>query len=132
DPRIQFTESFTEAEDADLMLVSGSLHYFDRPLGELLAGLKSKPRHILINRAPLIEGPTSATVQDGGDYRVPCKLLNRNELMESLTSIGYKVVDTWMAPELSLKVIGKRAYSAVPYSGAFLRHQAAVGGAALG
>jgi hypothetical protein len=34
--------------------------------------LRRKPRYVLINRAPLVEGPAFATVQDGVRYRLAC------------------------------------------------------------
>ena len=67
------------------------------------------------------KGPTKATVQDGGIHRVACVLYNRTELVTALEAIGYEVVDAWKAWELSLKLVGKPEYSALPYSGFFFR-----------
>jgi hypothetical protein len=73
------------------------------------------------NRTPLIDGPTKATVQDGGICRVACVLYNRTEFVTAFEAIGYEVVDSWKAWELSLKIVGKPESSAVPYSGFFFR-----------
>jgi putative methyltransferase (TIGR04325 family) len=60
--QLQFTRNWSDASGADLLLASGSLHYFDPPVYHMLAKLPHKPLHILINRSPLIDGPTSRTV----------------------------------------------------------------------
>ena len=87
----------------------------------MVARLPEKPSYILINRTPLIDGPTKATVQDGATHRVGCVLYNRTELVRAFEAIGYEVVDSWKAWELSLKLVGKPESSALPYSGFFLR-----------
>jgi putative methyltransferase (TIGR04325 family) len=119
--RLQFTRKWQDASGADLLIASASLQYFDTPLSQMVSGLPEKPSHILINRTPLIDGPTKATVQDGGTHRVGCVLYNRAELVTAFEAIGYEVVDSWKAWELSLKIVGRPESSANPYSGFFFR-----------
>ncbi|MFZ0496457.1 MAG: methyltransferase, TIGR04325 family [Methylocella sp.] len=119
--RLRFTRKWEDAAGAELLIASGSLHYFDTPLSQMVSKLPEKPSHILINRTPLIGGSAKATVQDGGIHRVACVLYNRTEFVTALEAIGYEVVDTWKAWELSLKLVGKPEYSALPYSGFFFR-----------
>lgn len=119
--RLRFTRKWEDAAGVELLIASGSLHSFDTPLSKMVAGLPEKPSHILINRTPLIDGPTKATVQDGGICRVACVLYNRTEFVAAFEAIGYEVVDSWKAWELSLKIVGKPESSALPYSGFFFR-----------
>jgi putative methyltransferase (TIGR04325 family) len=119
--RLEFSRKWEDAAGAELLIVSGSLHYFDTPLSQMVSELPEKPSHILINRTPLIDGPTKATVQDGGIHRVACVLYNRTELVRAFEAIRYEVVDSWKAWELSLKLVGKPESSALPYSGFFFR-----------
>jgi putative methyltransferase (TIGR04325 family) len=119
--RLRFTTKWEDAAGAELLLASGSLHAFDTPLSQMVAGLPEKPSHILINRTPLIDGSTKATVQDGGICRVACVLYNRAEFVTAFEAIGYEAVDSWNASELSLKIVGKPESSALPYSGFFFR-----------
>lgn len=119
--RLRFTRKWEEASGAELLIASASLHYFDTPLSQMVAGLPEKPSHILINRTPLIDGPTKATVQDGGTHRAGCVLYNRAEFVAGYEAIGYEVVDSWRAWELTLKIVGKPESSALPYSGFFFR-----------
>ncbi|MGH6793798.1 MAG: methyltransferase, TIGR04325 family [Methylocella sp.] len=119
--RLRFTRKWEDAAGVELLIASGSLHSFDTPLSQMVAGLAEKPSHILINRTPLIDGPTKATVQDGGVVRVACVLYNRTELIAGFEAIGYEMVDQWEAAELSLVVIGKPEFSAASYSGLYFR-----------
>jgi putative methyltransferase (TIGR04325 family) len=118
---LRFTTKWEDAAGAELLIASGSLHYFDTPLSQMVSELPEKPSHILINRTPLIDGPKKATVQDGGTYRVGCVLYNRAEFIRGFEAIGYEVVDSWKAWELSLKLVGEPESSALPYSGFFFR-----------
>jgi putative methyltransferase (TIGR04325 family) len=121
--RLQFTAKWEDAAGADLLIASGSLHYFDPPLWEMVAGLASKPPYILVNRTPLIEGPTKATVQDGGTHRAACILYNRAQVIRGFEAAGYELADSWKAWERTLKFPGKPECSADPYSGLFLRQR---------
>ncbi len=119
--RLRFTENWLDASGADLLLASGSLHYFDPPVYEMLAKLPEKPAHVLINRSPLITGPTKATVQDGIHWRAACILFNRAQLIAAFEETGYELIDQWQAAELSLIIVGKPEFSATPYSGLYFR-----------
>jgi len=102
----------------DCIRLSPFLRHASFPDGGRASG---KTSHILVNRTPLIDGPTKATVQDGGICRVACVLYNRGEFVTAFEAIGYEVVDSWKAWELSLQLVGKPEYSALPYSGFFFR-----------
>jgi putative methyltransferase (TIGR04325 family) len=119
--RLRFTQKWEDAAGAELLIASASLHYFDMPLAKMVDALPKKPTHILINRTPLIKGPTKATVQDGRAWMVACVLYNRAELITDFEAIGYEVIDTWKALEHFVKIIGKPESSAFPYSGFFFR-----------
>jgi putative methyltransferase (TIGR04325 family) len=119
--RLRFTDRFLDANGTDLLISCGSLHYFEPPLWEMVAGLSARPRYILINRAPLVDVPTFATVQDGGRYRLACILYNRNNVIEGFERLGYELVESWEIPGLSVIVPGYPDRSALSYSGCFLR-----------
>jgi putative methyltransferase (TIGR04325 family) len=119
--RLRFTQNWSDASGADLLLASGSIHYFDPPVSQMVAKLPNKPSHILVNRSPLIEGPATATVQEGDDWRVGCILYNRAQVIAAFEAIGYELIDSWQAAERSLIIIGKPECSAAPYSGLYFR-----------
>lgn len=121
--RLRFSETWMDASGADLLLASGSLHYFEHPLPEMVAELPVRPRHILINRTPLTDGPPVAAVQEAGAFRVACMLYNRQTLIRDFKRLGYEMVDRWQVPELSLDIPGYPEHSVRAYSGFFLTHR---------
>jgi putative methyltransferase (TIGR04325 family) len=50
--RLRFTDTLAAASGSDLFLASGCLHYFEKPLEEILASLEELARRVLINRTP--------------------------------------------------------------------------------
>jgi putative methyltransferase (TIGR04325 family) len=120
--RIHFAEKAGDACGHDLLLVSGALHYFEFDLPDFLAGLAVRPRGVLVNRTPLVKAPTAATVQFA--YRgvmVACRLLNRSDLVTRMTALGYELVDTWRAPEFSIKLPYDPDYWVKEYTGLYFR-----------
>lgn len=122
--RVQFADDSNSAAGADVLLISGALHYLPFSLETLLAGLSPPPRRILINRTPLVDEPTAATVQYVGGVMVACKLINRVELVASVEALGYRLVDSWRVPELSIKLPYDPAYWVHEYSGVYFRGNA--------
>jgi putative methyltransferase (TIGR04325 family) len=123
--RLRFTCRGNDADGTDLFIVSGALHYFEQPLPDMIAGLTNKPRYILVNRAALIDGAATATVQDGDTYRLPCILHDRNALVRGLEGLGYEVVDSWDIRGLSVIIPCYPDRSAKSYSGLFFRMRGA-------
>lgn len=119
---IQFTDDFRQAGGADLFVASGSLHYFDKSLPELLENINHRPKYILINRAPLTEDPGFAVVQDAGHIRVACMLYNRLKLIADFRRLGYEVLGEWQAPELRLSVVDRPSSGVDAFTGLWLEH----------
>jgi putative methyltransferase (TIGR04325 family) len=118
---LKFTDRWDQASGCDILIASGSLHHFERPLPQLIDELPKKPRSILINRAPLIDGPSVAVTQDAGQYLTACMLYNRETLILDFMQIGYTLVDMWQAPELSLDVPGRPGHRIHSYSGLWFK-----------
>ena len=122
--QLQFTSEWMQASGADMLIASGSLHYFGESLAGMVERLPQQPAHILINRTPLTDGAPVATIQDAKTFRVACMLYNRMDLVRAFDRVGYDLVDTWRAAELSLHVPGFPEHSVPEYSGMFLRKRA--------
>ncbi len=118
--QLRFTPEWTEASGADLLIASGSLHYFERPLSDMVADLAVRPRAILVNRTPLTDGPPMAAVQDGPGFCVACMLHNRAALIKGFERLGYRLRDEWQAAELHLRMPCYPERSADAYTGFFL------------
>jgi putative methyltransferase (TIGR04325 family) len=121
--RLQFTGDWKSADGADLLIISGSLHYLHEPLSEMLGELTVKPAYILINRTPMTDGAPVATIQDLGIFRIACMIHNKGQVIRDLERLDYVVVDEWKAAELSLEIPGYPEYRVPAYTGMFLRRK---------
>lgn len=117
--RIQFTDTFSSASGADLFLASGSLHYFERPLDQMLSELAELPRFVVINRSPFSSGDDLITIQDAGSYLVACRIASRRKFIEGMQKIGYTLRAAWPVYERRLWVPLWPDLSSDYYSGFF-------------
>jgi putative methyltransferase (TIGR04325 family) len=118
--RLRFTDDLYGASGSDVLLVSGALHYFDFTLTEYITALAQRPRHVFVNRTPLVDAPTAATVQHT-DVIVACRLLNRAQLFAGMQQLGYRLSDSWRVPEFSIKLPYDPEYWVREYSGVYFR-----------
>lgn len=121
--QLRFSHSLRDAEGADVYIASGSLHYIDTTLKEMISELDSQPQYIIVNRTPLRDGPPIATVQDAEVFRMACIVYNRDDLVRDMEAIGYEVVDSWQEPKMSLFIPGYPEYAVPYYSGMLLRRK---------
>lgn len=116
-PGLEFTTDVAAADGCDLLLASGSMHYFDEPLPDLVGRLARKPKLVLINRSPLTDQAPFATVQDAGAYRVACMIHNRSDIIRGFEAIGYTLAAHWQVTDMSLGVPFHPERSLPSYSG---------------
>jgi putative methyltransferase (TIGR04325 family) len=116
-----FADELVLPPDTSVVLASGSLHYFDETIGQMLARQNCRPEHVFINRTPLLPHHSAVTVQDAGSYLAPCKLHNRDSLVLEMLALGYECVDEWPVFELRLIIPCYPELSARLYSGLYFR-----------
>jgi putative methyltransferase (TIGR04325 family) len=114
-----FTTSFADADGQDLLLASGSVQYV-RDLGPMLRRLQRPPRHLLLNRLPIHDGPRFVTLQNEGSAFGVQHIFNWAEFVASLATVGYKLVDSWASPEEGCS-IPFRDITVAPYRGMYFR-----------
>jgi putative methyltransferase (TIGR04325 family) len=119
--RIHFAGSPAEASGSDVFIASGSLHYFDQPLHEILRALDSPPPHVFVNRTPFSTGNSLITVQDNRSYLVPCALHSRSELISGMAGLDYELVSEWPVHERRLCVPLYPDMTAHTYEGFYFR-----------
>jgi putative methyltransferase (TIGR04325 family) len=119
--RIHFASTIAEASGCDVFIASGSLHYFEEPLHEILHPLEHRPKHVFANRLPCSTGADLITVQDNRTYLVPCKLHSRTTLITGMQSLGYELRSEWPVHERRLRVPTYPDLSARTYSGFYFR-----------
>lgn len=116
-PHLFFAEGWPDASGADVLLCSGAMHYFPRPLSGMVAELAEPPRHVLVNRVPLTDGEPFAAVQERPGFRVACMVHNRQALVEGFAALGYGLRGAWRVPDLSLVARGHPRFCVPAYSG---------------
>ena len=123
---LQFTSDIADGRDCNVLLVAGSLQYVDLDLPQLLEAMGTRPRHILVNKQPLYDGATFVTVQSTGRAFHAYRISNRDEFVDSVTRLGYRVVDHWSNSEQHCHIPFTRGRDIDAYSGYyFVREEAA-------
>jgi putative methyltransferase (TIGR04325 family) len=91
---LTFTTRFEDADGAHIFIASGSIQYISS-ISDLLSSLSAKPGHLLLNRLPLCDGEQFVTLQNGGQVFYPQYVFNKDEFIDSVRRLGYKLVDVW-------------------------------------
>jgi putative methyltransferase (TIGR04325 family) len=121
-PGLQFTTTLDRIAGADVLLAAGALQFIEDPLRQLRAA-RSLPQHILINKLPVYELPSSVTLHNMGSAFCPYHLLNRTEFLSRFEELGYRLVDEWKCPELSCEIPFFPRHSIAAYTGFYLTKQ---------
>lgn len=119
--RLHFATALKEASGCDVFIASGSLHYFEEPLHEILRTLEHLPKHVFANRSPCSSGSDLITVQDNRSYLVPCKLHSRATLVAGMLALGYELQCEWPVHERRLLVPTHPDLSPRNYFGFYFR-----------
>jgi putative methyltransferase (TIGR04325 family) len=121
---LQFTADLAEARHSDVFLSSGSLHYWEGSIGDLLAGLQAQPEHVIINRCPLSEDLGPYWIIDRGPSTAfPSLIRNRNALIEEFLRRGYELADQWFDRGRSRQKLLFPHHSITAYSGLYFRRK---------
>jgi putative methyltransferase (TIGR04325 family) len=118
---LSFADKIDEAEEADIFLSFGTLQYLETDLATILATMRKMPAHLIINRTPLTEGSAYVTLQHLGAVVCVYRIFNRNIFINSLSELGYRIVDGWESPETSCHVRYHPETLVHPYSGLYLK-----------
>jgi putative methyltransferase (TIGR04325 family) len=94
-PELTFTTRIEEGAGADIFLCCGALQYIEKDLATCLAQMRPSPARVLINRVPIYEGETFFTLQSSFGSVVPYRIQSRQQLVSSMTDLGYQLVDCW-------------------------------------
>lgn len=114
---LTFSERFEETANADILFASGSLQYLPEPLWQMVAALKTKPRHVLLNLTPLHARESFFTLQSIGTAFCPYRVSSVGELLQGFESSGYKLIDQWDNPEKKCEIPFHENHSLDRYHG---------------
>ncbi len=114
---LSFTNAVEDARDCTVFFSAGALQYCEESVASLLERAHARPRHILLNKMPVYEGESFVTVQSTGRAFHAYRVFNRAELLQSIESRGYRLVDDWQNSEVSCVVPFARGKEIPSYSG---------------
>lgn len=118
---LYFTTEVEEASGADVLLASGSIQFLEVPLWSSLSRLPLKPLHILINRTPLNNGPSFATLHNFGPASCVYRIYDRSAFVAAFNALGYSLIDSWETPEFSCVIPFHPDHTIKAYSGMYFR-----------
>lgn len=114
---VSFTASFDDFDGAEVLHSAGTLQYVQTNLADMLARLRSKPFHLIINRIPVHDTLEYITVQNIGPAVCPYRIFERTSFVRSLESLGYDLADSWTCPESTCRIPFHPNMSVPAYSG---------------
>jgi putative methyltransferase (TIGR04325 family) len=117
---LQFTADFKDAGGCDLLYSAGALQYVEAGVAELLSTLEKLPPYILLNRIPVWDREALFTLQTIDKIVCPYQIFNQSQLVNSLTALGYRLVDDWECPESTFSVRFRPSLRLNSYRGYYL------------
>ncbi len=117
-----FTTEIQDGSGADVLFASGSLQFLEVPLWRSLSKMPSKPRHLLINRTPLCEGRSFATLHNLGPAICVYQIYGRTAFIRAFEELGYSLIDSWETPEFSCIIPFHPERTVKAYSGMYFRN----------
>lgn len=121
---LEFTSDFADARGCDVFFAAGSLQYVEESLPSILSRIGALPPHLLLNKMPVYDGETFYTVQSTGRAFHAYRIYNRAELVGSVLSLGYELVDDWSNREQHCEIPFTRGRDIDAYSGFYFRRRA--------
>lgn len=121
---LEFTSRPESADGHEILMAAGSLQYIETPLlPTLVSSLQKPPRHILINKIPVYDGPAFVTLQNIGFGFAPVRVWNRANFQRDLMELGYELVDSWQVPERQLQLPFHPDRSFMNFTGFYFRRK---------
>ncbi|TCV93339.1 putative methyltransferase (TIGR04325 family) [Luteibacter rhizovicinus] len=99
--RLTFTAHRDDADGVDIFFAAGSLQYLDYTLADLLGGLQTLPRYLLLNSVPIHPSASYFTVQNMGTACCPYRITSERDFLHGLKALGYVLRDRWENPHRS-------------------------------
>ena len=118
-----FFDDLRRAPPSTLFFSAGALQYIRDGVPGFMEKLSSLPKHIIINKLPLIDKtPSFWTIQNFGASISPYRIYNRKEFLDYFGTFGYQIVDTWEVPDLSCDIPFHPRHTISRMTGLYLRH----------
>lgn len=119
--QLKFSQRLSDLKNSEIFYSAGALQYSPQSLYEILVSTHSRPKHLLLNKQPLTDAKPCVTLQNIGSAFCAYQIWNRNEMVKSILSLGYEMVDQWKTPELQCEIPYYRGYERISYFGYYFR-----------
>lgn len=120
-PGLSFTSTLSSDIQVHTVLACGSLQFIEKGFAELLSELAALPRHLILNKLPLSDVPDYVTLQDLGPAVCPYWIFNRTKFVQSIESLGYRLVDSWTNVEFSCRIPFHSGRNVPSYTGLYFK-----------
>ncbi len=121
-PIPRFSTSLEDSIDANVLLVSGAYHYWEKDTGSFLDQFPHLPAHVIVNRSPFFEkNPSIVSIQATMNFAIPIMVRNITEFLAAFADRGYELVDRWRAAEYGHSMPFYPEHSVQWYSGFYFR-----------
>lgn len=120
-PGLSFTSEITPQMKPRTVLAAGSLQFIDENFADLLGRLGALPANLVVSKTPLTDLPEYVTLQDLGPAVCPYKILNRKQFIQSIESLGYRLVDSWSNADFSCRIPLHPDRTVPSYSGLYFQ-----------
>lgn len=120
---LRFTDTSQEGDGCDIMIVSGSQQYIDTPLSQLLRQYRTPPSHLIINMLPLHDRHEFVTLNHIGTAVCPYRIAQKESFINSLTSTGWILKDSWKNESKSCEIPFHDACNGTVYHGFYFVRQ---------
>jgi putative methyltransferase (TIGR04325 family) len=119
--QLSFVEDAGTAADADVLFTSGCIQYLDETLGERVAGLRKRPRWVMVNLLPLHSKEAYWTLQSTGAALCPYRIQRTADFLREFDKLGYEMLDMWENAEKRCVIAFDEAHSLDRYYGMAFR-----------
>lgn len=93
---LRFISEMRDVPEADVVFAAGALQYFEQPvLADSIRAMAAPPDWVIVNSTPMHDGEPYITLQNIGSAYCPYRIFNREELIASITTLGYELVHSW-------------------------------------
>jgi putative methyltransferase (TIGR04325 family) len=115
--RLQFTSEFADGDGIDLLFASGVVQYLPETLGALLSRYRRLPKRIVVNTAAIHPVHEFFTVNSTGVAFCPYRVQTQGTFIRGLTTLGYRMRESWVNTGKKLTIPHKPEYSLSDYTG---------------
>lgn len=96
---LMFTSDYVDLDGQDVLISAGALQYIEHAtVTDMLRATKVRPRHVILNKIPLYDGPDFVTLENTGPSFSPYRNFNRDKFMAEFRDLGYRLTDSWQVP----------------------------------